>query len=500
MRHTSGNEHYRALLLQRLNEVATVLGADDSPDDHGDAFPLLAALTAAVRARPEDGRLWLLFTAVAGAYPSSRELDELRRRLAVVSEADAVAVLLEATESIAARRGDWNRPLRLVRGGTLVDVNFCAKFVHNTGIQRVVREVMPHLIERAGEQQLSLVAWTRQSGATRSLSAAEEQRVTDWRALAAGASLLPEQRPEELLIPWQSRVFLPEVPEPELCASLACLAEHSGNTVTIVGYDTIPLSSADLVTARESERFANYLTVVKHADRVLAISDSVAGEFLGFTRTLPSQGLQGPEVISVPLAADVPPLPESASLEAERLPLVVCVGSHEARKNQDAVLFAVETLLREGLRFRVVFVGGGSRRTTLPFDRHLMNLRREFGFDVEAARGIRDRELWQLYGDARFSVLTSLHEGYGLPVVESLMLGTPVLTSDYGSLAEIGAAGGCLLVNPRDDRQIVDGMRRMLTEDSLIASLGAQIAALPPRSWADYASELWGAARLEQRA
>ena len=494
--------HYRGLLRQRLGEAASVLLDDatsslaDAADIDGGELRLLETLVAAVRETPGDGRLWLLFTAVAGAYPTTRQLDELRRRLDVVSPAAAVGVLLELSEDTAGRKGDWDRPLRIVRGGTLVDVNFCAKFVHNTGIQRVVRELMPHFIQRAGSQKLDLVAWTRQNGLTRSLSAIELQRVVDWRALSAGTSQLPDEPVDELLVPWHGDLLLPEVPEPELCEALACLAEHSGTRVTVIGYDTIPISSADLISGRESERFAHYLTVVKHAVRVLAISESVAGEFRGFTSTLPAQGLTGPEIVSVPLAADVPSAvaPDATS---DELPLVLCVGSHEPRKNQDAVLFAVETLLREGLRFRVVFVGGGSRSVTLPFDRHLMKLRKTKGFDVESARGLRDNDLWSLYANARFTVLTSLHEGYGLPVVESLALNTPVLTSNYGSLAEIGESGGCVMVNPRDDDEIIEAMRRMLTDDALMATLQQQIGDLPVRTWADYAAELWTESRLE---
>ncbi|WP_213814352.1 glycosyltransferase [Glaciihabitans sp. dw_435] len=492
---------YRALLLQRLRAVAPVLRTDGTPLTNDPAVsPLLQDLSERVAAHPGDGRLWLLFVAVAGAYPTTGELEFLRRRLAVTDPADAMRVVLEETQAAATKSGDWDRPLRLVQGGIVVDVNFCAKYVHNTGIQRVVRELMPHLIARAGDANatLDLVAWTRQSGITRSLSAVERQRVTDWRALAAGTSALPDEQPDELVVPWNSQLLLPEVPEPELCDRLAALAEHSGNTISLVGYDTIPISSADLVTPRESERFAHYLTVVKHSARVLAISESVAEEFRGFTATLPSQGLVGPAVHTVSLAADVPSAAnEDAAAEPSALPLIICVGSHEPRKNQDAVLFAVETLLAEGLKFRAVFIGGGSRSVTLSFDRHLMKLRNTRGWDIESARGLKDRELWSLYRQARFSVLTSLHEGYGLPVVESLALGTPVLTSNYGSLAEIGVHGGCVLVNPRDDGEIIAAMRTMLTDDSELATLLAQIETLPPRTWRDYAVDLWDAAELE---
>jgi glycosyltransferase involved in cell wall biosynthesis len=88
-------------------------------------------------------------------------------------------------------------------------------------------------------------------------------------------------------------------------------------------------------------------------------------------------------------------------------------------------------------------------------------------------------------------VFTSLHEGYGLPVAESLAYGTPTLTTEYGSTAEIAAEGGALTVDPRDDDALVGAMRRLLTDDALIEQLAADARQRPTRTWDDYARELW---------
>jgi glycosyltransferase involved in cell wall biosynthesis len=481
---------YRAIQEQRLREAARVLvpGTQVEPAD------LLTTLADAVRTDPAGGRLWLLFTAVAGAYPTPGQHEVLRRRLALAAPGEAAGIVLEETKEAAGRAGEWDRPLRIVEGGVVVDVNFCAKFVHNTGIQRVVREVMPHLVALGGES-LELVAWTRRSGITRGLTAVERQRVIDWRALSAGTSVTIAPQPDELVVPWKSVVFLPEVPEPALCERLAGLAEFSGNTVSVIGYDTIPIGSAELVLESESLRFAHYLSVIKHVDAVVAISGSVATEFEGFTSALAAQGLTGPRIRCVPLAGDVPAGDAPAETASEP-PLVLSVGSHEPRKNQDAVLYAVETLLGEGLKFRMVFVGGGDRSRTIAFDQRLRRLRAERGWSIESVRGMSDGDLWRLYREARFSVFVSLHEGYGLPVVESRTLGTPVLTANYGSLAEIAEAGGCHTVDPRNDEDLVVALRRMLTDDRLIAKLTKEAARVPERTWRDYAADLWREAGL----
>ena len=110
---------------------------------------------------------------------------------------------------------------------------------------------------------------------------------------------------------------------------------------------------------------------------------------------------------------------------------------------------------------------------------------------VSISTTLTDAELASAYRQARCSVFVSMHEGYGLPVAESLAFGTPVIATDYGSTREIATGGGVLLVDPRDDEALVDGMRRLITDDDLLDSLHRQIANRPVRTWQEYASDLW---------
>ena len=172
---------------------------------------------------------------------------------------------------------------------------------------------------------------------------------------------------------------------------------------------------------------------------------------------------------------------------------MLCVGSHEPRKNQEAVLFAAEVLSRAGLDFELVFVGGGNATALHDFDRRMRRLNAR-GAHVSSYRRLQDGQLWRLYARARFTVFVSLHEGFGLPVAESLALATPALTSNFGSLAEIARDGGCVTVDPRDDLAIVEAFRALLTDDELLGRLRAEAVARESKSWHDYADELWSEA------
>jgi glycosyltransferase involved in cell wall biosynthesis len=171
-------------------------------------------------------------------------------------------------------------------------------------------------------------------------------------------------------------------------------------------------------------------------------------------------------------------------------PVVLCVGSLEPRKNQLAVLYAAERLWRENLEFEVRLIGGGGWQQDVL---HQLDRLQSRGRPVKLRLKIDDDELAAEYRVARFIVQPSLHEGFGLPLAESLSFGTPIITSNFGSTAEIAAAGGALLVDPHDDETLVIAMRTLLSDDARLQKLKDEIAARPARTWNQYAAELWTA-------
>ena len=481
-------------LHQRLRAVADELLGDDAPAGHGDpaqdAGALLHALVERTSRRPDPAEVWLLLVAVSGVFPLDEEVRAARRQLELVGVDDAVLRLLEHAHVAAAAGRTSRAHLRLVRDGVVVDVDFSAKHDLQTGIQRVVRRLLPRWDR---DHAVVLAVWTERATALREPVAGEQERVLRWRRPLH--RLTPGPADPVLVVPWRSVLVLPEVPGTDQCLRLASLAEHSGNRVALVGYDCIPVASADLLPASEPTKFVRYLSLVKHCDVVAGISHSAVEEFRGFVDALPTQGLGGPRVLPCPLATEVVDAPEdthdeSVSLgDPRRLPEVVVVGSHEPRKNHLAVLHAAEVLWREGLQFRVRLLGGKGWSTTA-FDRRLRSLRRR-GRPVTAERGLDDDALWSAYRRARFTVFPSLHEGYGLPVVESLALGAPVVGTAYGSVAEIAADGGVLLVDPRDDEALTAALRHLLTDDAALDALRQAALERPVRTWDQYASDLW---------
>jgi glycosyltransferase involved in cell wall biosynthesis len=257
----------------------------------------------------------------------------------------------------------------------------------------------------------------------------------------------------------------------------------------------VPLSSAETTADGMGGGFSMMLSAIANGDRIATISEASAIEYRGWRTMLAGAGLAGPEIEPIMLPVEAHrTTPEALGqardlLVAGNLPMVLCVGSHEPRKNHLAVLAAAERLWREGIAFSLVFVGGNawsSEQFT-----HELAMLRDAGRPVESVRALSDDLLWAAYGLARCVIFPSLNEGFGLPVAESLASGTPVITSGYGSMLEIAETGGALLVDPRDDQDITDALRRMLTDDELHAHLTEQARATPVRTWDDYAERLW---------
>ncbi|TIH37811.1 glycosyltransferase family 1 protein [Subtercola vilae] len=490
-----------AALAGRLRQIATVI-LPATVHSHSDAGELAAALARQLRSSLDEADIWLAIVGFSTVFPTIDEVRAVRRALALAAEGVELAALFDALEPVVERAATPDAPLELLTGATVVDANFSGRFDHNTGVQRVLRETVSRWNP---VHPLALVCWNDSGTALRRLTGREVTRVTDW---AAHHSLSLAERQERephdpardtIVVPVRSVIVEIEVAQPETAAALAALAAVSGNRMGLVGHDMIPFVSAQGQASEEIERFARFLTVVKYAHRVSGVSASAAAEFEGFVHAVRAQGLPGPDVVAVPLAMNAPSASARSALgepseraAADQLPLVLVVGSLEPRKNHDAILFAARRLASSGARFRLRFIGGGGAAAIKRFDDDV-RLARAAGLDVEVLRGANDTVLLDSYRQARFTAFPSLHEGFGLPVAESLALGTPVITSNHGSLAEIAEGGGCLTIDARDDHALELAMGRLLSDDEFYETLRAEALARTFRTWNDYAADLWAA-------
>jgi alpha-1,3-rhamnosyl/mannosyltransferase len=160
------------------------------------------------------------------------------------------------------------------------------------------------------------------------------------------------------------------------------------------------------------------------------------------------------------------PVLDGLGLQQDRY--LLSVGTLEPRKNLVRVLRAFAQLpaaLRG--RFPLVVVGAAGWRDA-PIFAELGPLERSG--HVRVLGYVGDETLPALYAGARAVIYASLYEGFGLPIVEAMASGAPVLTSNIGCMKELGESAA-MLVDPHDTQAITGAMLRLLEDHAEVTRL-----------------------------
>jgi glycosyltransferase involved in cell wall biosynthesis len=268
------------------------------------------------------------------------------------------------------------------------------------------------------------------------------------------------------------------------CPAYTCPLRAQAPRVTAV-HDFSFFSLPEDFSFREGLRRRLLVTASLRVSRtVVACSDFTRREIL---RRCPE--LEG-QVSVVPLGADddLPPPPDRT--EARRRlgvegPLVLTVGAIFNRRRLPTLLRAVCALRprHPGLRLEVV----GENRTQPELDLHALVRRLGIADAVRLAGFLPDPALADRYAAADAAVFLSEYEGFGLPVLEAMARGLPVVLADRPALNELFGAAA-LLVDPRDETAVAAALERALRDSGLRADLVARGRTLAARfSWEETA-------------
>jgi glycosyltransferase involved in cell wall biosynthesis len=202
--------------------------------------------------------------------------------------------------------------------------------------------------------------------------------------------------------------------------------------------------------------------VLRAADAVVAVSDFTRDEVLALTDVPPER------VRAIPNGVDAVFTADGARAEGD---YVLAVATLEPRKNLGRT---VEAARLAGVELRVVGARGWG------------------GVEVDGWVGeLPDAELASLYRGAHCVVYTSLYEGFGLPVLEAMACGTPVVTS-RGTAMEVVAGGAAVLVDPLDATAIAAGIGEAdARRDELVPAGLARASGFTWNAAADAVEALW---------
>jgi glycosyltransferase involved in cell wall biosynthesis len=209
---------------------------------------------------------------------------------------------------------------------------------------------------------------------------------------------------------------------------------------------------------------------VRRARRILAVSEHTKREVVGLLGVPPERVVVTPNAVRAHFR-----VPGSAELAAFRqrrdLPerFVLYVGTLEPRKNLTTLLDAYSQVARN-VNVPLLVGGGKGWLYEGVFERlEKLGLRNHVHF----VGYIEEEELPLWYAAAQIFVFPTLYEGFGMPPLEAMACGTPVVVSNAASLPEVVSDAG-LLVDPLDGDALADAILRLLRDGELHADLRAR--------------------------
>jgi glycosyltransferase involved in cell wall biosynthesis len=273
---------------------------------------------------------------------------------------------------------------------------------------------------------------------------------------------------EQIHVPWVLRRERPDVyhaPHYILPAGVRCRS-----VVTI--HDCIHLMFPQYLPNRAAYAYAraSMWAAARRSDCILTVSEASKRDILHFFNVRPEK------IVVVYNAIDdhfrVTPAEEDVARVRERYQLdhkfVLYVGNIKPHKNLVRLIEAFAELRRTGFE-EVKLLIIGDEISKLPALRRAVHSHK-LHKHVRFLGYVSDQTLGILYRLASTFAFPSLYEGFGLPPLEAMASGTPVVTSNVSSLPEV-AGDAAVLVDPYDVDSIVDGLRQILSDPTLAAEL-----------------------------
>jgi glycosyltransferase involved in cell wall biosynthesis len=203
----------------------------------------------------------------------------------------------------------------------------------------------------------------------------------------------------------------------------------------------------------------------RRADAIIAVSESTRDDLVKFLRVPPGKI----SVIHLGVAESFRPVEDADTLLQVRrkygLPekFILYLGLVEPRKNLGTLVAAYREAEEVNREFSLVLAG------SLGWDYQplIRQIRSSAAGDRILLPGyIRAEDLPAVYSASSLFVYPSLYEGFGLPVLEAMACGTPVITSNVSSLPEV-AGEAALLVDPRSPHELAAAMRKLLANEDV---------------------------------
>ena len=264
---------------------------------------------------------------------------------------------------------------------------------------------------------------------------------------------------------------------PDLFHSLNQRIDSTGFRRTVSTFHDLFVLTGEYSTPEFRRRFAEQARLAaSRSDLIIAVSAFTAGQVRDLLKVEPGR------IRVVHHGAHRPPRVASAS---SREQMILFVGAIQHRKNLVRLVEAFERLA-EG--WKLVLAGSPGFGASEIQSRIEASSRRA---NIDVLGYITAEHLEDLYARASIFAFPSLDEGFGMPVLDAMARGVPVLTSNTSALPEI-SGDAALLVNPLETESIANSLRSLIENEHFRAELAAKGLAHSERfSWERATKQTW---------
>jgi glycosyltransferase involved in cell wall biosynthesis len=331
-------------------------------------------------------------------------------------------------------------------------------WVPGRGFAVLTPEATRHALAQAGTPAGFFAAWL----ARRRLE----------RLLAVAPLLSESLRPGDVIV------------EPEVCdlaRTRALIVQRRPGEVALAAvlHDRFAEDHPEWGTPRRRHRHEEFSMLLPHLDRLM-VATRWLGEDLASRPPTPPPPAGAVRVAPFGVARG-----RDGAARREGGGGILCVGTLEPRKNHAGLFDAMRILARRGFFPRLVLVGRAAKAWRGEAVAMIRELAAQ-GVRVEWLRKAGAAQLEACYGEALFTVVPSLAEGFGFPLYESLVRGVPCIANAHPALREGAEGGGCVLVDATRPEALADAMQRLLEDRDARGRLCREAADRVFPDWAGF--------------
>lgn len=290
------------------------------------------------------------------------------------------------------------------------------------------------------------------------------------RFLRSFSDRLPSHAARRLL--WENRP-----PSADLFHGLNQRLGRARHRRTVTTFHDLFVISGDYSTSDFRERFTRQARdAAQRSDLIVAVSAFTARQVEQLLRVEPSR-------IRI-IHHGTRPVPRLGQA-VPREPMILSVGAIQRRKN---IVRLVEAFEQVGPQWKLLLAGSFGFDSEAASQRIERSTRRQ---DIQVLGYVSDSELEELFQRASILAFPSLDEGFGMPVLDAMARGVPVLTSNVSAMPEV-AGDAALLVDPTDVISIAGGLRRLTENPGLRDSFSrAGVARAKEFTWEKSVEATW---------